>query len=193
VAHVTTTRSALGMEETQRWLEAGTLVVRRTFVPTGDGSAVQLSSCEERFVVDASPPSFAATKAEAKAAPAAAVVEKAAVVKATGAPVAQYERVPGQAYEFVSMRNEKGFLEVRRRRALTRGVMRYRVGEDKRRRHRVSGRANTRGWVCRGSALPVRVDANSSTLSLSIRTPADDASLYGWFYSMCALAASECV
>jgi hypothetical protein len=130
VAHVTTTRSALGLEETRRWLEQGrTLVVRRTFVPTGgDGEAVSLTSCTEKFVTDANPPSFAAAAAapapakaqpaqkveKAPAAPpppAAATKEKS--VKATGAPVPQYERVPGQDYEFVTMRNEKGFLEVR--------------------------------------------------------------------------------
>jgi hypothetical protein len=55
VAHVTTSQTALGMEETQRWLEAGTLVVRRTFVPTGDG---RVHHCEERFVADPTPPPF---------------------------------------------------------------------------------------------------------------------------------------
>jgi len=80
---VTTTRSALGLEETRRWLEQGkTLVVRRTFVPTGgDGDAVCLTSCTETFVPDASPPSFAAAAVAQK-------VEQKAQPKAEKAPAA---------------------------------------------------------------------------------------------------------
>jgi len=39
-------------------------------------------------------------------------VEKAKTVKADG-PVPQYERVPGTQYEFVTVTNDKGFLEAK--------------------------------------------------------------------------------
>jgi len=60
--------------------------------------------------------SAAATPPPAATTPAATSKDES--VKATGAPVLQYERVPGQDYKFVTMRNDKGFLEVRVRRSI---------------------------------------------------------------------------